>query len=228
MADASRTGGGGGKSLNMINAQRRRMMAAISQQIKSARQEGNSQLVNQLKARQNRIRSIAGRYTYAIQRRQQSNNGGVNPASPNRNQQYSRSVYTNGRMGRTRAGQVGQFRSGAKTYGTRKRKSNQYQSGIRIGYGTARQGTAEARVNAANFGRNNPVMKAGVRRGIKSGYRAQTNDRQALESRRQRTNQGFRVRTNAQNAQNGRIADIIRFQRKERKRAQKSGQQIFR
>lgn len=227
MADASRTGGGG-KSINMINAQRRRMMAITSQQIKDARKQGDKEKVNQLKARQNQIRNIAGRYSYAIQRRQQANNGGENPTSLKRNQQYSRSIYTNGQMSKTRAGNVGQFRTGASTYATRARRRNQYQSGIYIGNAAVKRGTGEARRRAVSFGSRNPVMKAGVKKGVSSGYRAQTNNRQALESRKQRTGKGYRVKSNTTNAQNGRIASIIRFQRRERKRAQENGQQIFR
>lgn len=223
MADAGKTGSG--KSLNMLTKQSGRMLKNLTAQIKEVRKNGDRARAEALAQRRKTIQSITERYRYNIRKRQLRNNGGEVPEGGyKKNQQYSRRVYTGGRMAPTRVGQVGQFRAEQGTgkgqnSGTRLRFKNQYQFGITRAYSTIGQGTGASRRNLGNLMKSgNIAINAGVKKGIKSYYRGTNNNRAAQNARVSRQGRTARVHRNEYNRDRMRTSSIIRRQRKDRRR----------
>lgn len=229
MADAGRTGGG--KSLNMLTKQSGRQLKNLTAQIKEARKNGDRARVKELTQRRKTIQSITERYRYNIRQRQRQNNGGEIPEGGyKKNQQYSRRVYTGGRMAPTRVGQVGQFRAEQGTgrgqnSGTRLRFKNQYQFGIARAYSAIGQGTGDSRRSLAGLMRQgNVAVSAGIRKGTNSYYRGTNNNRAAQNARARRQGRTARIHSNSYNMDRMSTGSIIRRLRKDRKR--KRGQEF--
>lgn len=211
MSDSSR-GGRGGKSLNMVKNQQKRINQKISQAIAAARARGDMDAVRTLNSRRLAMNNVARSYKAAISRNQRAHrNQNVNTNI------VDRSVYTKGRMGRSRSGQVGQFRENSSSArNSARRKYNQIRGGARLMATAIREGNANARRHAARFAARNRYMRYGVSQGVSAGYR--TNNRQALNARSARDGRNRRVTSNRTNANNARLSGIIRLQRRERRR----------
>lgn len=216
---SSSNGGGGGrgeehgkgKSYNQISAQQKRLIAATNEQIKEARAAGNMERVKQLQARKkNWINKAARSYQMAIINRNNANKGQKN-AKLNKNQQYGRQIYTSGRMGHSKAGNAGQFQNKSRT---KKRKDAIYKYSVKQGYKGNGAGASLLK------GGNRELAKAGLLKGVRSRYRAQTNNpTQANRLSQRMGHQSARIKSNAANARNASTGTHIRFQRRQRKKS---------
>lgn len=225
MADSSRMGG---KSVSMLRKQKARIVEKMNARIEQARANGASQ--EELSRMQQNMNKVVARANVYIQNAKTQ--AGVTRTSPIENtwKQVDRSVYTriptnaremnrNGQqMGRTRAGQVGQFRAGngnrnrydttegGNTRGTTTRRYNQLRHGIQTTYrannASGAERTALRNSMARQWGRN-----ASMRYGI----------RQATKTLNRTNKKGVNKRTtsNTKNYDNARLGTLIRFQRRQ-------------
>lgn len=233
--EASSSVGGGGKSVSMLTKQRDRIVKKMKDRYDRMKESGNFTKAQLAEARKNfiRVRNTANSYvrqaTTAIAGKKAKTSDLTKEQTWT---QVDRSIYTNGKMGVTKAGQAGQFRdargrgsaNGGGTESTRGRRRNQGAFGATVGRSYNIQNKMDV------MRRGNRSMFAGVIENARAKYttnNAQTkeviNERKGLTGRsKKRATSNTTNRSRYEARQLTSSAKINRYERRKAKYASRA------